>query len=89
MVTHSDEEMTEVLKDWKDKDGEQPIIDLDDIDYNQFLVEFLDLEEEKPKEVDDESSKQLECYMNCKTLSHHERNSRSLRLTALPPRRVM
>lgn len=59
----SDEEMTKGPKDWEDEDSEQPIIDLDDIDYDQFLLKFLDLEEVKPKEAEDESSKQLECYM--------------------------
>ena len=60
-VTHGDEEMTEVPEGWEDIKDEQPIIDLDD---DQFLLEFLDLEEENPKEGNAKSSKQLECYMS-------------------------
>ena len=89
MVTHGDEEMTGAPEDWDDINGEQPIFDLEDFEYNQFLLKYPDSKEENPKERDIETSKQLECYMNCKTLSHHERNSRSLRLNALPPRWVM
>jgi hypothetical protein len=64
VVTHGDKEMAKVTEDWENIDGEQPIIDLDEFDYDQFLLENPDIEEEEPDEENTESSKQLECYMN-------------------------
>jgi len=66
MITHGDEEMTEAPEEWVDIDpnGEQPIVDLDDFDYDQFLLNYQGSNEEKGKEEDVEPSKQRECYMS-------------------------
>jgi hypothetical protein len=46
MITHGDEEMTEVLEEWENIDDAEPILDFDKIKYQQFLLDNLDLEEE-------------------------------------------
>ena len=66
MITHGDEEMTEAPEEWVDVDPnvKQPIVDLDDFDYDQFLLDYQGSNEEKGKEEDVEPSKQRECYMS-------------------------
>jgi hypothetical protein len=63
MITGDDEEMGETSGEGGDVDEEQPIIDLDDFDYDQFLLDYQAFDEEKPEEGDIESAKQCECYL--------------------------
>jgi len=46
MITHGDEEMIEVPEEWENIDDTEPILDFDKIEYQQFLLDNPDLEEE-------------------------------------------
>ena len=64
MVANGDEEMAEILEDWEHTDGEESILGLNEIDYDQFLLDNPNIEEEQPKEENAELSEQPEFYMN-------------------------
>ena len=56
--------MADISKDWEHVEDDEPILDLDIDEYDQFLLDNPDLEEELPKEEGTESKEQPECYMN-------------------------
>jgi len=64
MVSNDNEELAGISKDWEHMEGEERILDLDEIDYNQFLLNNPDMEEEQPKEESIEPLEKPECYMN-------------------------
>lgn len=40
MVTQGNEEMAEALEGWDDLNDEEPALDLEDLDYDQYLLEL-------------------------------------------------
>lgn len=55
MVTNGDEEMTEIPEDWEPAEGKESIFDLDEIDYDQYLL-GPNAEEEQLEEESTEPS---------------------------------
>ena len=64
MVANSDEDMDDISEDWEHAEDEEPIIDFDLDDYDQYHLKNPDLEEELPKEEGTEPIEQPKCYMN-------------------------
>ena len=50
MVANDNEDMADIPKDWEHVEDDEPILDFDLDEYDQFLLDNLDLEEELPKE---------------------------------------
>ena len=63
-IANGDENMADILEDWEHAEDDEPILDLDLDEYDQFLFDNLDLEEELPKEEGTDSKEQPKCYMN-------------------------
>ena len=64
MIANGNENMADLPKDWEQAEDEGPELDIDLEEYNQFLLENPNLEEELPKEKGTKSIEQPDCYMN-------------------------
>ena len=58
MIANGDEDMADTPKDWEHVEDDEPILDLDLDEYDQFLLDNPDLEEELPKEEGTEFKEQ-------------------------------
>jgi hypothetical protein len=63
MIANNNEDMADIPEDWEHAEDDGPILDLNRIEYDQFLLNNQDLEE-LPKEKGTKSKEQPECYMN-------------------------
>jgi hypothetical protein len=63
-ITNGDEDMADTWEDWEHAKGDDPTLDLDLDEYDQFLLDNLELGKELPKAEGTESKEQPECYMN-------------------------
>jgi hypothetical protein len=64
MVTNGDEDMAHIPEDWEHAEDEGLVFNFDQDEYDQFLLENPELEEEPPKEERAKPMEQPECYMN-------------------------
>jgi hypothetical protein len=63
MIVNGDEDMANTLEDWGHAEDDEPILDLDLDEYDQFLLDNPNLEE-LPEEEGTKSKDQPKCYMN-------------------------
>jgi hypothetical protein len=63
MIANSDKDMANIPKDWEHVEDDDPILDFDPDEYDQFLLDNPDLEE-LPEGEGTKSKEQPECYMN-------------------------
>jgi hypothetical protein len=50
MTINDDQDMTNTLEDWEHAEDDEPILDLNLVEYDKFLLDNLELEGELPKE---------------------------------------
>jgi hypothetical protein len=64
MIANGDQDMADMLENWEHAEDDEPILDLNLNEYDQFLLDNPELEEGLPEEEGTKSKEQLECYMN-------------------------
>ena len=64
MIANGDKDMADTLEDWEHAEDDEPILDLDLDEYDQFLLDNLELGEGLHEEGGTKSKEQHECYMN-------------------------
>jgi hypothetical protein len=64
MIINNDEDMADTPEDWEHVEDDKPILDFNLDEYDQFLLDNLELGEGLPKEEGTKSQEQPECYMN-------------------------
>ena len=50
MIANGDEDMADMPEDWEHVEDDEPILDFDVDEYDQFLLDNLELGEELPEE---------------------------------------
>jgi hypothetical protein len=72
MIANGDEDMADTPEDWEHAEDDELILDLDLDEYDQFLLDNPELEEELPEGEGTESKVQPECYMNLQDPKPHQ-----------------
>ena len=63
-IANGDKNMADIPEDWEHAEDDEPILDFDLDEYDQFFLDNLELGEGLPKEDGMKSQDQPECYIN-------------------------